>query len=138
MDVWGFNPRELGEEQQRQYLSNIVQRANKRMYRLEKSGKFSYALQRAQKELSSKGRKHFTTRGLSSKEVMDEIMLVEAFLAHKSSLVSELKKIQKRAFITLKEKMKREYGSDFEGVDIEKESFYKFLNTRAFEDLAKL
>lgn len=134
-DAFGFNPRELTSDQKRAYLKRITERANKRLYRIEKSGRYSYAAAEALRRLERSGRKRFSYHQKTDSEVLNEIYSIEAFLNSKTSLVSNIKKIQMKAFDTLKQNLTRQ-GIDMEGVPFDTASFYNFLGTQQFKDLA--
>lgn len=137
-DVFGFNIKDFGEEQQREYLKRIAARANKRLQRIRYADIYSYAAERARKDLAVRGRKTFSSaKTLSPDQVLDEIMLIEAFLSHQTSLVSNVKKIRAKAFDKLSNRMKELYGTDISVIE-DKTKFYRFLNSQEFKDIAKM
>lgn len=136
-DVFGFNPREMTMDQKQQYLRKVVERANKRITRLNKSGIYSYALNRAQAELAREGRKRFSyKRPKTEHQIIREIYMVESFLSLESSLVSNVKKIQDKAFNTLSRKLESK-GVNVKDIKLNKNDFYRFLNSQEFKDIAE-
>lgn len=135
-NIWGFNPREMGLDMQKQYLKKIVQRANKRMQRLEKSNLYSYAYQRAERDLSFLNRTRFSYRQKTPEDIINEIYRVEAFLAHESSLVQNVRKLQTRAFETLAVRINSTNGIDIRGLNLNRNDFYRFLNSQQFKDMS--
>lgn len=135
-DYFGFNPRELSLEQQRQYLRTLVQRANKRMQRLAKADIYSYAYNRAERELARVGRTRFSYKIKSPAGIINEIYLAEAFLAHESSFVRNVRGLQDRAFKTLTSRLKHQSGIRLDEIKLNRNAFYKFLNSQQFKDMA--
>lgn len=135
-DIFGFNPREMTLDQKKQYLKRIAERANKRITRLNTSGIYSYALQRAQSELAREGRKRFSyKRPKTEHQIIREIYMIESFLSLESSLVSNVKKIQDKAYNTLAKNLEKK-GVHVKDIKLNRNDFYRFLNSQEFKDLA--
>lgn len=135
-DYFGFNPRELSLEMQKQYLKKIVMRANKRMQRLANADVYSYAYYRAERELARVGRTRFSYNVKNPADVINEIYLVEAFLSHDSSYVRNVRELQQKAFNTLALKLRKQGGVRLDEIKLNRNQFYKFLNSQQFKDMA--
>lgn len=132
-NIW-FNPHEMSIDMQKQYLKTIVNRANKRMQRLHNAGLYSYAYTRARRELEKKGRTRFSYRITEPGQILDEIFLVEAFLAHESSLTKQVKKMQYVAFQSLNSKLK--FNGFPQIPQSQMQDLYQFFNSQQFRDMA--
>ena len=133
-NYYGFNPRELSLDQKQQYLRKIVERANKRITRINQSGRYSHAYAITRKELERQGRKRFSyKRPKTEHEINREIVMVESFLNMETSLVSNVKRIQQKAYLSLKAKLARKGYANFE---INQNDFYRFMSSQEFKDMA--
>lgn len=134
-NVFAINPYEISIRDLKKNLELKVRRANQRMREIEKAGNYSYAYQAAMRELDRQGRRRFSYAGKEREELIKKLYLVEAFLSHETSKVRELRKIQERAYETLSEKVKERTKIDLKKLNLNRNDFYRFLNSKEGKDL---
>lgn len=135
--VFSINPYEMSIGDLKKNLEKKVRRANERMRAIEKAGNYSYAYQAAMRELDRQGRRRFSYAGNNREDLVKKLYQVEAFLSHETSKIRELRRIQERAYETLAEKARKRTGIDLRELNLNRNDFYRFLNSTEGKDFIK-
>lgn len=134
-DIFDYNKYDMSLDQKKQYLRKIVERANKRITRINKAGVYSHALKLAQLELRRVNRKRFSYKSPKTEFAIDrEIAMTESFLNMESSYVKNIKLIQDKAFTKLINKLQKK-GYD-QLAKVNRNDFYRFLSSQEFKDMS--
>lgn len=133
--IFSVNPYEISIRDLKKNLEVKVRRANQRMREIERAGNYSYAYNVAMRELDREGRRRFSYAGKEREELIKRLYQVEAFLSHETSKVRNLRKIQERAFESLSREVEKRTDIDITELNLNRNDFYKFLNSREGKDL---
>lgn len=133
--VFSVNPYEISTPDLKKMVERKVRIANKRLLRIERSGYYSYAYNRAMKELQAVGRRRFSYAGKEHGELIKKLYQVEAFLEHQTSTVTQIKKLQERAYDKIANAVKSRTGIDMKQLNLNRNEFYAFLNSKEGKDM---
>ena len=131
--------RTLKGDQLRQAVEGLVDVANKRLTRLEKTGMTQYAYKRLAK-LQDKERPRFAKK-ISEENLTATLNQLEDFLNRPTSTVTGARKAHARAVSELKKDRMTEEGVFMRGLEIDYENqndFFDFLKSEEYKNMSKL